>query len=41
MDKTTAQKLRQTIDKVERLEIEKKEIAEQIKEIFAEAKSSG
>lgn len=41
MDKTTAEKLRQTIEKVERLEIEKKEVAEQIKEVFAEARAFG
>ncbi len=41
MDKTTAEKLRQTIEKVERLEIEKKEVAEQIKEVFAESKALG
>lgn len=41
MDPTTRDKLRQTIEKVERLEIEKKEVAEQIKEVFAEAKAFG
>lgn len=41
MDATTKEKLRQTVARVERLEEEKKEIAEQIKEVFAEAKSFG
>jgi uncharacterized protein (UPF0335 family) len=41
MDPTTRDKLRQTIEKVERLEIEKKEVGEQIKEVFAEAKAFG
>ncbi|MFC7292534.1 DUF2312 domain-containing protein [Hirschia litorea] len=41
MDPTTRDKLRQSIEKVERLEIEKKEVAEQIKEVFAEAKAFG
>ncbi len=35
------EKLRQTVERVERLEEEKKEISEQIKEVFAEAKSMG
>ena len=34
-------KLRQTIERIERLEEEKKEVAEQIKEVFGEAKSLG
>lgn len=33
--------LRSIIERVERLEVEKGEIAEQIKEVFAEAKSNG
>lgn len=41
MDPTTRDKLRQSIEKVERLEIERKEVAEQIKEVFAEAKAFG
>jgi uncharacterized protein (UPF0335 family) len=35
------EKLRQTIAKIERLEEEKKEVAEQIKEIYGEAKALG
>lgn len=35
------EKLRQTVAKIERLEEEKKEIAEQIKEVYAEAKAIG
>lgn len=35
------EKLRQTISKIERLEEEKKEVAEQIKEIYGEAKALG
>ena len=34
-------KLPQTVAKIERLEEEKKEVAEQIKEIYAEAKAFG
>lgn len=41
IDETTAEKLSQTIDKIERLEEEKSEIAEQIKEVYAEAKAFG
>ncbi len=41
MDPTTREKLRQTIERIERLEIEKQEVAGQIKEVFAEAKSFG
>jgi uncharacterized protein (UPF0335 family) len=37
----TREKLRQTIAKIERLEEEKKEVADQIKEIYAEAKAFG
>lgn len=36
-----ADQLRSIIDRVERLEEEKKEVAEQIKEVFAEAKANG
>lgn len=35
------EKLRQTVAKIERLEEEKKEIAEQIKEVYGEAKAMG
>ena len=41
MDETTREKLRQTVAKIERLEEEKKEVAEQIKEVYAEAKAIG
>ena len=41
MDPTTRDKLRQTIERIERLEIEKKEVADQIKDVFAEAKAFG
>ncbi|MBY9066115.1 DUF2312 domain-containing protein [Hyphomonas sp. WL0036] len=41
IDETTREKLRQTIAKIERLEEEKKEVAEQIKEVYAEAKAIG
>jgi uncharacterized protein (UPF0335 family) len=37
----TGQELRQFIERVERLEEEKKEIADQVKEVFAEIKSRG
>ena len=41
LTETTKEKLRQTVSKIERLEEEKKEVAEQIKEIYAEAKAFG
>jgi uncharacterized protein (UPF0335 family) len=41
IDETTRQKLRQTIAKIERLEEEKREVAEQIKEVYGEAKAIG
>ncbi|KCZ91680.1 MULTISPECIES: DUF2312 domain-containing protein [Hyphomonas] len=41
LTETTKEKLRQTVAKIERLEEEKKEVAEQIKEIYAEAKAFG
>ncbi|PKP80981.1 MAG: DUF2312 domain-containing protein [Alphaproteobacteria bacterium HGW-Alphaproteobacteria-18] len=41
MDETTREKLRQTVAKIERLEEEKKEVAEQIKDVYAEAKAIG
>lgn len=37
----SAGQLRALIERVERLEEEKKEVAEQIKEVFAEAKANG
>lgn len=37
----TAEELRQFIERVEQLDIEKKDIGEQIKEVFAEAKGRG
>ena len=37
----TAEELRQFIERAEQLEAEKKDIAEQIKEVFAEAKGRG
>ncbi len=37
----TAGELRQFIERVERLEVEKKDLAEQIKEVMAEAKGRG
>ena len=39
--KVTADELRQLIERIERLEAEKKDIAEQVKEVFAEAKGRG
>ena len=39
--RVTADELRQIIERVERLEQEKKDIAEQVKEVFAEAKGRG
>jgi uncharacterized protein (UPF0335 family) len=35
------ERLRQLIEKIERLEDEKKEVGEQIKDVFAEAKGEG
>lgn len=40
-DETTREKLRQTVAKIERLEEEKKEVAEQIKDVYAEAGAIG
>ena len=37
----TADELRQFIERIEHLEAEKAEIADQVKEVFAEAKGSG
>jgi uncharacterized protein (UPF0335 family) len=39
--KVTADELRQFIERVERLEEEKRDIAEQVKEVYAEAKGRG
>ena len=41
MTEAARDKLRQTVQRIERLEEEKKEVAEQIKEVYAEAKSMG
>ncbi|MFN4226329.1 MAG: DUF2312 domain-containing protein [Hyphomonas sp.] len=41
IDDATREKLRQTVAKIERLEEEKKEVAEQIKDVYAEAKALG
>jgi uncharacterized protein (UPF0335 family) len=41
IDEATREKLRQTVAKIERLEEEKKEVAEQIKDVYAEAKALG
>ena len=41
IDETTREKLRQTIAKIERLEEEKREVSEQIKEVYGEAKAIG
>ena len=41
IDETTREKLRQTVAKIELLEEEKKEVAEQIKEVYGEAKAIG
>jgi len=41
MTQAAREKLRQTVSRIERLEEEKKEVAEQIKEVYAEAKSMG
>ena len=41
LTEATKEKLRQTIERIERLEEEKKEVAEQIKEVYAEAKAFG
>ena len=39
--RVTADEVRQFIERIERLEAEKKDIAEQIKEVFSEAKGRG
>jgi len=41
IDETTREKLKQTVAKIERLEEEKSEVAEQIKEVYGEAKAIG
>ena len=41
LTEASREKLRQTVAKIERLEEEKKEVAEQLKEIYAEAKAFG
>ena len=41
LNSTAQGQLKSIIDRVERLEVEKAEIAEQIKEVYAEAKGNG
>jgi uncharacterized protein (UPF0335 family) len=41
MNATAQSQLKSIIERIERLELEKSEIAEQIKEVFAEAKGNG
>lgn len=41
LNSTAAGQLKSIIDRVERLEVEKAEIAEQIKEVYLEAKGNG
>jgi uncharacterized protein (UPF0335 family) len=41
LNQTAQGQLKSIIERVERLEVEKAEIAEQIKEVFAEAKGNG
>jgi uncharacterized protein (UPF0335 family) len=41
MNATAQTQLKSIIERIERLELEKSEIAEQIKEVFAEAKGNG
>lgn len=41
IDEATREKLRQIVVKIERLEEEKKEVSEQIKDVYTEAKSIG
>lgn len=40
-DKVTGDRLRAFVERIERLEEEKKEVADQIKEVFAELKGEG
>ena len=39
--KVTAGELRQFVERIERLEAEKKDISEQVREVYAESKSRG
>lgn len=41
LNQATREKLQQTVERVERLEEEKAEVSEQIKDVFAEAKAFG
>lgn len=41
LTETAREKLRQTVARIERLEEEKKEVADQIKDVYAEAKALG
>lgn len=41
LNQTAQGQLKSIIERIERLELEKSEIAEQIKEVFAEAKGNG
>lgn len=41
VNKVTGDRLRAFVERIERLEEEKKEVAEQIKEVFAELKGEG
>ena len=41
MNSTAQSQLKSIIERIERLELEKSEIAEQIKEVFAKAKGNG
>lgn len=41
MTNTAKEKLRQTVERIERLEEEKKEVADGIKDVYAEAKAMG
>jgi len=41
LNATAQTQLKSIIERIERLEVEKSEIAEQIKEVFAEAKGNG
>jgi len=41
MDQTTAEKMRQMLAKIERLESEKQELSDDINEVYGEAKAFG
>ncbi len=41
IDQTAREKLLQTVEKIERLEVEKHEVSEQIKDVYGEAKALG